>query len=103
MTPAVDKEGFLRDFREWTPQAAENIAAAEGITLTDEHWCVIDAVRNYYDRYHLSPVTRVLVKITGEAIGEDKGRSIDVMRLFTGKPAKIAAKIAGLPKPPNCD
>jgi len=99
----VDKEGFLVSLSDWSPQVAIELAAAEDITLTDEHWQVIELVRDYYDRYHLAPATRVLVNLVGRQLGEDKGRSIYLMRLFSGKPAKLVSKIAGLPKPANCD
>ena len=101
--PNVDKEGFLRDLSDWNPDAAQVIAAGDGITLTDDHWCIIRIVRGYYDRYHLSPVTRVLVNLVKQELGPEKGSSIYLMRLFSGKPAKLVSKIAGLPKPPNCD
>lgn len=99
----VDKEGFLVSLTDWSPQVASELAASEGITLTDEHWCVINVVRDYYARYHLSPETRVLVKLVGRELGEDKGRSIYLMQLFSGKPAKLVSKISGLPKPRNCE
>jgi tRNA 2-thiouridine synthesizing protein E len=45
---------------------------------------------------------RIFVKTIGEQLGKEKGSSIYLMRLFPGSPAKIAGKIAGLPKPTNC-
>lgn len=99
----VDKEGFLRDLSDWRPEVAEIIARSENIELTDDHWRIIEIVRAYYDEYHLSPATRVLVRLIGERMGPDKGQSIYLMQLFSGKPAKLVSKIAGLPKPPNCD
>ncbi|MFP6792945.1 MAG: TusE/DsrC/DsvC family sulfur relay protein [Pseudomonadales bacterium] len=45
----------------------------------------------------------MLVKRIREDYGTDKGTSLHVMSLFTGKPTRVIAKIAGLPKPPNCD
>ena len=100
---ALDKEGFLADYRDWQPALAPELAAAEGIELTPAHWEVIDLIRAYYDQYHVSPTTRVLVKLVGKELGEEKGKSIYLMQLFTAKPAKLVAKIAGLPKPNNCD
>ena len=35
-------------------------------------------------------------------LGADKGRSISLLSLFPGSPAKLGSKIAGLPKPDNC-
>ncbi len=99
----LDKEGFLRDLSDWNPDVAQVLAKNEEITLSDSHWQIINLVRDYYQRYQISPATRVLVKITREKLGKDKGNSIYLMQLFTGKPAKLVSKIAGLPKPANCD
>ena len=99
----TDKEGFLRNTDDWNRAIAERLAEADGITLTDDHWEVISLVRNYYQNYRLFPPNRVLVTKVREAFGQSKGNSIHLMKLFTSKPAKHIAKIAGLPKPPNCD
>jgi tRNA 2-thiouridine synthesizing protein E len=45
---------------------------------------------------------RTLVKYTSKELGAQKGRSIYLLKLFPGNPARLACKIAGLPKPPNC-
>ena len=99
----LDKEGFLRDLSDWNPDVAQVLAKNEEIKLSDSHWQIINLVRDYYQRYQISPATRVLVKITREKLGKEKGNSIYLMQLFTGKPAKLVSKIAGLPKPANCD
>ena len=101
--PETDKEGFLRNTGDWNPAIAERMADLDGITLTDDHWEVIHLVRDYYQNYRLFPANRVLVTKVREAFGKSKGNSIHLMKLFAGKPAKHIAKIAGLPKPPNCD
>lgn len=104
MTPLnVDKEGFLRDLADWNPAVACELARSEGIELTADHWQVIDTVRDYYAAYRISPATRVLVKLVREKIGAEEGQSIYLMQLFSGKPARLVSKIAGLPKPANCD
>lgn len=103
MEPQLDKEGFLTQLSQWNESVALNIANEEGIGLTPDHWEVLQLIRDFYKQYDLSPTTRVLVKIVKNNLGEKKGNSIYLMGLFTGKPAKLAAKIAGLPKPANCD
>tara|TARA_B110000971_G_C19808998_1_gene407912 strand:- start:140 stop:283 length:144 start_codon:yes stop_codon:yes gene_type:complete len=45
---------------------------------------------------------RPLIKTIAAALDISKARSIYLMQLFPPNPAKIAAKIAGLPKPKNC-
>ncbi|MEX0941614.1 MAG: TusE/DsrC/DsvC family sulfur relay protein [Pseudomonadales bacterium] len=99
----VDKEGFLLELSDWNADAAVALAKSEGIDLTDEHWPIINIVRAYYHQYHVSPPTRVLVKVVREELGNDKGQSIYLMRLFTGRPARVVSKVAGLPRPANCD
>lgn len=97
-----DKEGFLLRLDQWSPDIAQQIARGEDIELTDAHWEIIELLREFYHRYEASPANRALVKFTAQELGSDKGRSIYLMSLFPGSPAKIGSKIAGLPKPDNC-
>tara|TARA_R110000823_G_scaffold130015_28_gene258220 strand:- start:6548 stop:6865 length:318 start_codon:yes stop_codon:yes gene_type:complete len=99
---AFDSEGFLRNLEDWSPEAAIQIASAEGIGLSDAHWEIIYLLRDYHARYDSSPAMRALVKYCAQQLGETKGRSIYLMSLFPGSPAKLGSKIAGLPKPDNC-
>jgi len=103
MSISTDSEGFLKNYLDWSPEAVPELAMVEGIELVDAHWEVIYLAREYYARFHISPVTRVLSKIVGEKLGAKKAKSIYLMKLFTGKPAKIVSKLSGLPKPSNCD
>jgi len=99
---AFDKEGFLRDLTNWSPLVADQIATAENLELTPAHWEIIHLLRAYYMEYDSSPAMRALVKYCAINLGSDKGKSIYLMSLFPGSPAKVASKIAGLPKPDNC-
>ena len=99
---AFDKEGFLLQLDKWTPEVAQQIAEEEGIALTDAHWEVLRLLRDYYREYDASPAMRPLVKYCALKLGADKGKSIYLLSLFPGSPAKIGSKIAGLPKPENC-
>ena len=99
---AFDREGFLRKLSDWSPEVARQIAAAEGIDLQEDHWEIIQLLRQYYAEFGASPAMRPLVKYCALKLGEDKGRSIYLMSLFPGSPAKLGSKIAGLPKPDNC-
>jgi tRNA 2-thiouridine synthesizing protein E len=99
---AFDKEGFLRRLSDWQPEVAEQIAAAENLELTPAHWEVLELLREYYREYDASPAMRPLVKYCALKLGPEKGRSIYLMSLFPGSPAKLGSKIAGLPKPDNC-
>lgn len=99
---ALDKDGFLVDLQDWSHAAAEALAAREGIPLTADHWEILELLRQFYQEYQLSPATRPLIKYTALKLGPEKGSSPHLNRLFNGTPAKLAAKLAGLPKPTNC-
>lgn len=99
---SFDKEGFLLDLSKWNPKIAEQIASTEKIQLHEAHWEIIYVTRKFYKNYELSPSMRALVKQVGKELGLEKARSIYLLKLFPGSPAKIACKIAGLPKPTNC-
>lgn len=99
---AVDQEGFLVDLDVWSEPVAEALASAEGVTLQAEHWEILRLLRDFYQEYQLSPATRPLIRYAALKLGPDKGNSMHLNRLFKGTPAKLAAKLAGLPKPSNC-
>ena len=98
----TDKEGYLLDLSEWNADVACKIAKANGVRLTDSHWEIIELLRDFYARHDISPPMRPLVKRVRETLGADKGTSLYLLRLFPGSPAKLAAKIAGLPRPTHC-
>lgn len=102
MSIEFDEEGFLRNLSDWSESVAEDIAQSEGIDLSDAHWEVIRVIREFYQTFQLSPAMRPLVKAVTAKLGKDKGKSIYLLKLFPGSPAKLVAKIAGLPKPDNC-
>ena len=92
----VDQEGFLLDASQWNEQIAQEIARAAGIQeLSDRHWQVIHFMRNTYLETGSAPSIRSLGKTSGVPIKE-------LYELFPKGPAKLAAKIAGIPKPRGC-
>ena len=93
---ARDAEGFLVDPSSWTREMAPAIAAENAIPeLTDRHWQVIDYMRETYLRTGSAPSIRTLGKASGVPIKE-------LYELFPKGPAKLAAKIGGIPKPRGC-
>ncbi|MBT2342274.1 MULTISPECIES: TusE/DsrC/DsvC family sulfur relay protein [Pseudomonas] len=99
---ALDKDGYLADLDDWSTDVATALAAAEALELSSEHWEILELLRGFYREFQLSPATRPLIKYTALKLGADKGNSLHLNRLFKGTPAKLAAKLAGLPKPTNC-
>lgn len=91
-----DAEGFLVDPEQWTEALADRIAEQNGIAdLTDRHWQVIYFMRRAYLANGAAPSIRTLGKASGVPIKE-------LYQLFPKGPAKLAAKIAGIPKPRGC-
>ena len=92
----VDAEGFLTDPQQWNEQIARAIAAENGIAeLTERHWIVIRYMRNRFLTTGSAPSIRTLGKESGVEIKE-------LYKLFPKGPAKLAAKIGGIPKPKGC-
>ena len=102
MTLALDKEGFLLNIDDWSPGVAKILAHNEGIELQDDHWAIVDATRKFYEQTEVSLAMRPLVKLVLNEVDPLLGTSIALMRLFGESPAKMVAKISGLPKPANC-
>ena len=92
----LNEEGFFVHPEQWNEDIAPELARREGIAeLTDDHWKVIRFMRSEYLEKGTGPTVRVLGKSSGVTVRE-------LYQLFPKGPAKIAAKIAGIPKPRGC-
>jgi tRNA 2-thiouridine synthesizing protein E len=98
----TDVEGYMVNLNEWEPECATAMATLEDQELTENHWEVINFLREYYDEYQIAPAVRVLTKAIGKKLGKDKGNSKYLYELFPYGPGKQACKYAGLPKPTGC-
>ena len=99
---AVDEEGYLVNLADWNEDVANVMAAEDNLTLTENHWEVINFLRDYYAEYQIAPAIRVLTKAIGKKLGLEKGNSKYLYELFPYGPAKQACRYAGLPKPTGC-
>lgn len=91
---SVTEEGYLTDPAQWTKEIAAELAAEEGISLTDMHLKVIDFLRDKT----LKGETLTIRSIGKSGVVDTKG----FYDLFPGAPLKKATKIAGLSKPSSC-
>jgi TusE/DsrC/DsvC family sulfur relay protein len=92
----IDEDGFIQDPNAWDENVAADLAKTEGVEkLTDEHWKLVNYLRNYYLEFGIAPMIRKLCKETGFKLNK-------VYELFPSGPAKGACKVAGLPKPTGC-
>ncbi len=92
----ADAEGFLTNPEQWNEQIAKAIAAENGIPeLSERHWLVVRFMRERYLETGNAPSIRSLGKESGVPVKE-------LYQLFPKGPAKLAAKIGGIPKPKGC-
>ena len=71
----TDEEGYLSNLADWEKDVADVMAKADGIDLSDDHWEIINFLREYYEEYQIAPAVRVLTKAVGKKLGKDKGNS----------------------------
>jgi len=96
VAPTVDAEGFLLDPADWSEELAVATARENGIPeLTDRHWQVVRFMRETYLETGAAPSIRTLGKASGVPVRE-------LYALFPKGPAKLAARIGGIPKPRGC-
>ncbi|MDD5271156.1 MAG: TusE/DsrC/DsvC family sulfur relay protein [Methylovulum sp.] len=99
---ATTEQGFLVNLADWNEAVALALAEANGLRLTEAHWELIWFMRHYYQQYKHLPNARVFAKAIAKTLGEDKGTSRYLLKLFPDGPLKYTCKLAGLPKPPTC-
>ena len=92
----VDEDGFIQDPSRWNKNIAVALARIESVDdMTDDHWKLVNYLREYYLQYGIAPMIRRLCKETGFKLKE-------IYDMFPSGPAKGACKVAGLPKPTGC-
>lgn len=92
----VDKYGFLQEPERWSEEVARAYAKLEGVEeLTEEHWRVINYLREYYAKNGICPMVKKMLKETGLTLKR-------VWELFPQGPAQSACKWAGIPRPTGC-
>jgi len=98
----VDEDGYLINLDDWSKEFGAHMASGDGQVLTDAHWEVINFLREYYQKYQIAPMIKILVKEIAKVMGPEKGNTKYLYELFPDGPAKQACRYAGLPKPTGC-
>jgi tRNA 2-thiouridine synthesizing protein E len=92
----VDEDGFIQEMDNWNEEIAKALATVEGVSaMSENHWKVVNYLRDYYQKFGIAPMIRKLCKETGFSLKE-------IYELFPSGPAKGACKVAGLAKPTGC-
>jgi TusE/DsrC/DsvC family sulfur relay protein len=95
--PDVDAEGYLVEPQEWNEEVARELARQENIELTDDHWDVLNFMREYYAEHQIAVDVRHVIKHLAAKHGADS-RNL-VFELFPYGYVKQACKIAGMKRP----
>ncbi|WP_343189367.1 TusE/DsrC/DsvC family sulfur relay protein [Buchnera aphidicola] len=96
-----NKNGYLKNYKDWNKKIAKKIAKKEGIKMTIKHWEIIYLIKKFYKKYNIVPSLRMILKIKKKKKNK-KYNSIYLFKLFPKGPSKQGSKIAGLPKPTKC-
>ena len=94
VTVDVNEEGYFTNPSQWNKEIAVEIAKEEGIVLTDQHFAIMEFLRNRHNGGEALSIRSI-----------NHSGVIDVKtfyQLFPGAPLKKATKIAGIPKPTSC-
>lgn len=97
-TIEADANGYLADHNDWSEEVAKVIAEQEGVPLKQEHWDIIEYLRNeYLNNGGNQPNERTILKAMSDKWGR-KVSSKEMYELFPHMPSKQGAKVAGLPE-----
>lgn len=89
--PILDESGLLLDTTLWDKTIAEGLAHVVGISkLSDDHWLVIYALRNYFSEFGVAPAMN-------HVCHQYKKEDLWVHNLFGT--CLNAWRVAGLPDP----
>ncbi|MBC8259468.1 MAG: TusE/DsrC/DsvC family sulfur relay protein [SAR324 cluster bacterium] len=102
-TIEVDENGYLLSLEDWSEEVAGKLAEDEEIEMNDQHWEIVNFLRDYYQEFQIAPAVKVLTKAIAKKNDiHKKEASVFLYELFPNGPGLQACKIAGLPKPTGC-
>jgi TusE/DsrC/DsvC family sulfur relay protein len=92
-------DGRLANSDDWSEDVAASLAEKDGITLTHNHWEIINLMRDFYKQYNISPIRKLLIKTITEKYDEKKAHDEYLESLFPNGVLIEGSKIAGIPMP----
>jgi tRNA 2-thiouridine synthesizing protein E len=95
--PSIDAEGYLVEPQDWNEDLAAEFARQENIQLSDEHWMVVNFMREYFEEHQVAPDARFVIKHLNQNL-EGASRN-KLFELFPYGYVKQACKIAGMKRP----
>jgi len=95
----TDDEGFLLQPDDWDQAVAEVLAELENIDMTENHWQIVNMIREHFEYSQCVPEARILLKTLAKSIGKENATRRYLYRLFPYGYGQQACKIAGTRKP----
>ena len=95
--PSVYGEGYLIEPQDWNEDVAAEFARQENIQLSDEHWMVVNFMREFFEEHQVAPDARFVIKHLNQNL-EGASRN-KLFELFPYGYVKQACKIAGMKRP----
>lgn len=90
-------DGGVSNMADWMPRLAEQMASNEGLTLTEQHWDVLNTMREYYEKYNTSPILKLLRRELAKKFGADRASETALNTLFPQGVQYQATRLAGIP------
>lgn len=92
-------DGRLANLEDWNEKVANELASRDNIALNDDHWAVINAMREYYNEFNVSPVNKLLKRDLKKRTNSDRFSEVLLNQLFPNGVLLQGSKIAGIPRP----
>ncbi|MDY6457864.1 TusE/DsrC/DsvC family sulfur relay protein [Acinetobacter faecalis] len=102
MSLELDQDGHLVDYTIWNEDVAQELANSLDLELSEWHFQILNAVRQFYAQFGHSPATRPLIKFLMKTIGPEVDNAVLQDKFKTGLVARHLSRLAGIPKPANC-
>ena len=102
MSLELDQDGHLVDYTIWNENVAQELANSLDLELSEWHFQILNAVRQFYAQFGHSPATRPLIKFLMKTVGPEIDNAVLQDKFKTGLVARHLSRLAGIPKPANC-
>ena len=98
-TLETDEEGYLANINDWVPGVANVMAKEDDLDLNEEHWEIINFLREYYEEYQIAPAVRVLTKAVGKKMARTRAPASTSMASSPMDPPSRPAATPVCPSP----
>jgi len=94
----VDNDGYLLEPSQWCREYVEFIAKTEKCSLTQDHWEIINFMREHYVQNHMAPTVKQVSKMLGKKLNQKKDIHEYLEKLFPRGVISHPGKYAGFPR-----